>query len=358
MSLNRTILFRADGNSSVGSGHVMRCLSIADSARVMGYHCFFVTADASFTELIKEKKHENCVLHTDYKKLGEELGVFLHMIEDVQPEMLFIDSYYVDAQYLKTIWELCQRMASKLIYVDDILAFAYPVDILVNYNIYGPDKAKVYKELYEDAGMRLPQFLLGTAYAPLRLEFQGLPEREVRREAFNILISTGGSDCEHIGLALANYIISKGEKLKNFTFHFIVGAMNEDVEELKRLALFSQQIKFYFNVPNIQEIMLNSDVAISAAGSTLYELCATQTPTLTYVLADNQVLGAEGFCKHNILKNCGDVRKLGAKRLSRRLIEEAVRLAADYESRSIIAAKMRTVVDGIGAVRIIERVME
>lgn len=266
----------------------------------MGYHCLFVTADANFTELIKEKNHENCILHTDYKQLGEELSSFLHIIEDVQPEMLFIDSYYVDAKYLKTVWELCQRMDSKLIYIDDVLSFAYPVDILVNYNIYGVDKAKDYKGLYEDEGMRLPQFLLGTEYAPLRLEFQGLPVREVRRDAFDILISTGGSDFEHMGVALVNYIISQGERLENFTFHFIVGAMNEDVKELKRLALLSQGIKLYYNVSNIQEIMWNSDVAISAADSTLYELCATQTPTLTYILADNQVLGAEGFCKHNI----------------------------------------------------------
>ena len=100
--------------------------------------------------------------------------------------------------------------------------------------------------------------------------------------------------------------------------------------------------------------MQKCDVAVSAAGSTLYELCATQTPTATYILADNQVLGAEGFERQGILKNIGDVRVKGCENLAEELIRNAVRLCREYEERKSIAELQRTLIDGMGVKRIME----
>lgn len=103
--------------------------------------------------------------------------------------------------------------------------------------------------------------------------------------------------------------------------------------------------------------MQSCDVAVSAAGGTIYELCLTQTPTITYILADNQISGAEGFEKRGILSNAGDIRDVGLKKLAEDILSRAVGLAKDYDRRCKIAGKMRKVVDGQGAMRIAEKIM-
>lgn len=345
-------LFRADGNPAIGAGHVMRCLSIAGAAKEP---CMFVTADSCFSDMIVSKGHQVSVMHTDYLHMEDELTQLSALLWAQQPSALFVDSYYVTASYLSALQEACRHISCKLVYIDDILSFPYPCDILLNYNIYGPDKEQAYKSMYQAAKARLPRFLLGPSYAPLRGEFQNLPERTVRPEARHVLVSTGGSDPEHIARNLAAYAISHPSSLKQLKFHFIIGAMNGDLEQIRQITASSPNIFLHVNVNNMGELMRQSDLAVSAAGSTLYELCATQTPTITYVLADNQTPGAKSFERHGILRCAGDARKLGDK-LPGRLMDEILRLAKDYGARAEIARRQKTVVDGNGARNVVEAV--
>ena len=350
-----TLLFRADGNPKIGSGHIMRCLSIADAARKQGRRCLFVMADGHFARTVEENGHEVLVLHTDYTDMLSESGSMQELIRSSRPAALFMDSYQVSPPYLAALQKACQAENGVLVYIDDIMAFPCPCDILLNYNIYGPDQEPRYRELYRMAGIASPRLLLGTAYAPLRAEFQNLPVRKVRRQAQKILISTGGSDPEHVSLKLAQYIIKEKESFGAFSFHFVIGAMNSDREELKQLAASHPFLILHSNVSYMQPLMSACDVAISAAGSTLYELCATQTPAVTYILADNQIPGAAGFAGRQLLCCAGDIRELGED-LAGLVLREAVNLAGDYERRVQTAERQRAVVDGGGAGRILDRI--
>lgn len=347
------IIFRADGNGNIGSGHIMRCLSIADMARRAGESCTFATAGDEFQEAIKVRGHACVVSHTDYKDMESGLDQLLKMVYAHKPTALFIDSYFVTDKYLRVVMEATCKTLTTLVYIDDVLAFPYRCDILLNYNIYGPDKKEAYRDLYRQAGIREPQFLLGTQYATLREEFQGISPRLVRRNATHVLVSTGGADFWHMGIALMAAICGNKEA-GAYTFHVIVGSMNQDVVEIKKLADGVTNIILHSNVQSMSLLMQSCDAAISAAGSTLYELCATQTPTATYVLADNQVPGAEGFEKHGIMRNFGDVRQLGAKVLAQKLIGAAIDLCKDYERRCLISQRQRAIVDGKGAERIVK----
>ncbi len=351
------IIFRADGNSDIGSGHIMRCLSIAEAGKILGEHCLFVTADEGVYPTIHEHGHENSIFHTDYRNLSSELEQMRELINTVYPSVLFVDSYYVTEFYLNTLWEYCREIGCILVYIDDVCSFAYPCDILINYNIYGPDRKEYYKELYRASGYPEPRFLLGTGYAPLRAEFQGLSERVVKRKAENILISTGGSDPEHISKSIAELIVGPKERFDQFYFHFIIGGLNDDRAEIEKIVNSDTHIFLHTNVKNMSSLMQQADVAVSAAGSTLYELCATQTPTVTYVLADNQALGAEGFCTRNIMHSIGDVRRIGVPELSEKLITSAVDLAQDFDERTRISKIQRSIIDGNGAKRLIMEVM-
>lgn len=208
--------------------------------------------------------------------------------------------------------------------------------------------------MYRTAGRGVPTLLLGASYVPLRNEFQNLPKRIVKEHATDILISTGGSDPEHIAKKMVEYIVKNNRKLAIFYFHFVIGAMNPDKNDIENIIGAIENVTLYSNLKTISGLMQKCDLAISAAGSTLYELCATQTPTITYILADNQILGAEEFARQGIMQYVGDARELKCF-LPEKLMSTMRYLAGEYKERIIISQLQREVVDGRGAYRIIEQ---
>ena len=348
------IVFRADGNSNIGLGHVMRNLSIADAFRQVGETCCFIMAEDVLRGLVEERGYEVRVLGTSNDRMPEEMPLLTPVLEELRPRLVFVDSYFVTEKYLKALHKICSTMGAGLVYLDDVLAFPYACDVLINYNIFASEDA--YKKLYAlCSDGACPRMLLGTSYAPLRAEFQRLPDRNVRKGATDVLISTGGADFEHICVEMVRAVLHHDE-WKKYRFHFVVGAMNEDKPEICELARQAQNVFLHENVRNMSELMQSCDVAISAAGSTMYELCATQTPTITYILADNQIPGAEGFASKGVLQNAGDVRELGVEVLVENVLIQAVELLKNYEERVEISRRMKNVVDGNGAERVAKAV--
>ena len=341
------ILFRADGNSNIGLGHVMRCLSIADAFKNSGKKCLFFTANNELHKTIKERGYKNLILESEYDHMEDELESFEEAIDARDVDIVIVDSYYVTEEYLRELWTFCSNKHITLVYIDDILAFPYQCDVLLNYNIYA--KEADYRILYKNS--TLPTLLIGTQYTPQRAEFQGLPDRKVKEDAKDILISTGGADSEHLGIEIIKAIKSHSD-WDEYRFHLVVGMMNSDKDKIESLSESKANISLYKRVKKMSELMMSCDVAVSAAGSTLYELCSTQTPAITYILADNQILGAEGFESAGVLHCTGDIRGIGASALAENLISDAVTLCYDYSKRQEIAKKMKMVIDGKGAQRI------
>lgn len=342
------ILFRADGNANIGMGHIMRCLSIADAAAEQGTECLFVTADETVTGQIRERGYRCEALGTDYKAMDTELPRMEVLLLHEQPTCVVVDSYYVTSNYLQQL-----KKYAEIAYIDDTASFAYPVDVLLNYNIYGEDVD--YESLYRKAGQLLPKMLLGPTFAPLRKEFRDMQGRVIKKCAADVFVSTGGSDPRHIAFGLAKEIEKR--QISDMRFHFVLGALNQDMMAIGHIAEQCGSIVVHHGVKRMSELMRSCDLAISAAGSTLYELCATQTPTVTYILADNQQPGAEGFARRGILRCAGDWREL-RDGLFEKLLNTAEELANDYAERKRIAETMGSVVDGNGAARVIASLSE
>ena len=341
------IFFRADGNSQIGSGHIMRCLAIAEEARDIGEKSIFITAADDMSAVIKGKSFNNIVLQSDYRNMESE-DIIPLLWEYANPTII-VDSYYVSKPYLEILKRYCEENCGKLVYIDDIKKYAYPCDVLIDYQIHA--QVDEYNTIYE--GEKKPKLLLGTNYVPLRKEFLLSVNRRVKEKADNIIVTTGGSDPEHMAIEL----VKVAKNIKK-TFHFVIGAVNTDCRLIEEEAKHCNNINIHVNATNISELMQNCDVAISAAGSTLYELCATQTPTVTFVSADNQIPIAEGFSTKGIIYNCGDVRDLGANGLAEKLVKEALLLCENYDKRCLCAEEMKTVVDGYGTNRIIKEIFE
>ena len=333
------IFFRTDGNEKIGLGHVMRCLSIAEVCKSKEIEIRFVLSDTKCQEIIENKGFECSVLGTCYNDMESELNSFCELIAHFKPQTIVIDSYYVTYNYLYTI-----REKANTVYIDDVLAFAYPVDVLINYNIFS--SLEDYLELYKSSEC-FPKFLLGTKYVPLRSEFSNCVYKEPSKKVKKILVSTGGSDPEHVGINLLKYIGDNLNLLSTFNFIFVIGSVNKDVSRIKELANNIPNVHIIVDAKNMQEIMNSCDLAVSAAGSTLYELCVTCVPTITYVLADNQLPAAKAFSEQGLMEFIGDIRSI--KNYCELILKAIFDLSNDSFKRKSMCKKSYTQINKIGA---------
>lgn len=350
------VVIRADANSKIGMGHVMRCLSVADVLLKRGEEVLFVTADDTPVPLLTKKGIPCRVLHTDYADMEAELPKLWEVLrEDIS---ILVDSYYVTEKYLAA---LKKRIIT--IYMDDIYAFSYPVDMLINYNIYGEEIG------YEkDSAFANTKLLLGTEYVPLREEFSAgagyvQSRKELSAGAENvtpaadggILITTGGSD----SFNLAGQFLTEAMKyddLKTKEYHVVSGSLNPHIGELQALAQEHGNIHIHCNVTNMAELMAESKVALSAGGSTLYELCAMGVPVIAFSFAENQERLVQIFVKRGIAQYGGNYRTDGNKMIQN-TIAGLEMLLEDGNLRAEYREKARTLVDGKGADRIAEAIL-
>lgn len=341
---NMNVIIRADANQNIGMGHIMRCLSIADAFFKAGHSISFLIADDGASNLIRQRGYEVCLLGSDYRYMDAELNLWPNTDE---VNLIIIDSYHVTASYCNHLKERINRTGGKLVYIDDLATFPYPADTLVNYNAYG--SSIDYHDLYLSSGIPEPRLILGPAYAPLRAMFRDVEKKTQPETVQNVLISTGGADSEHIALSIAR------ARPSNYTYHFLVGALNRDKDEIRELVADQEHIVIHENVSDMKSLIANMDIAVSAAGSTLYEICACGVPLITYILADNQIRGAEAFDKIGLGTNIGDMRI--AADPATEILEAVNELAMDYERRVTAGTRMQEMIDGYGADHLVKEIL-
>ena len=174
-----------------------------------------------------------------------------------------------------------------------------------------------------------------------------------------VLITTGGSDTCHVAFKFLEYIEQKyllpmyGEqqKLGTLEFHVIVGRYNTDQERLNELSKKYPQIILHKNTKCMSEVMKYCDIAITAGGSTMYELCACGVPMITYAFANNQLPGVEGFEKLGVARYCGDIRQ-GELSLWNAIEDAIIEYSKNTQYRLQVVNKMHSLVDGNGAIRL------
>lgn len=324
------IFVRADANEHIGAGHVMRCKSIAEALAERGAEVIFVTADHRGDSLLGG--FPSLCLDSDFRNMNQELPKLEELIRINKPSLILIDSYSVTEKYFDSLHRLVHTA-----YMDDLNAGFWNVDCLINYNIVAP--------LYDYSRYEgtKTQLILEPLYAPLRNEFRAFQPHVIRDKVSDILISAGGADPVMMTEKIIGTICPA---FRDTRFHFVIGSLNPRIEIIKKLS--GRNIILHINERNMSNLMRECDVAVSAAGSTLYELCACGTPTVTYVLADNQIGAAEEFGRLGIMINAGDCRKNDD---ISSVIAESLR-GMNKAVCAEMSAKMQSLVDGKGAGRI------
>lgn len=333
---------RTDANETIALGHLMRCLAIADAVKMLGEDVTFIKADNYESIRIVEAGHAVICLNSDWNDMEGELPTLKTYITDDMISAILVDSYQVTTKYMEELHQLV-----KVFYMDDLANQAYFVDAVINYAF--ADYSKVYEKLYSDYPTKC---LLGSRYVPIRKAFQELKPREIQNKVSDILVTTGGADPYHI-LSLVATRIATNLKYQNTMFHFVIGAFVEEceVDLIIRKAKRQRNIKYYRNISNMEELMQRCDIAISAAGSTIYELCACQTPTVCFAFADNQLPGLAIMRQADVLRAIGDIRYKSTNQIASELVNNMDELQS-VQIRETYAKRMHSVTDGKGAIRL------
>lgn len=338
------VAIRTEGNGRIGMGHIMRCLSLANGFEKSGHIVYFICQDIEGIEKVKEAGFE--VLSFDSEETlqdrneGEQKLVTI--LKEYKIDLLMVDSYDVSYEFFLSI----KPHVGILAYIDDINSFIYPVDIIINGNIGA--EGMIYTKYSENE-----RLLLGVKYNLIREEFCNLPKRVINRNISEIMITTGGSDAYNVSCALLKILITDS-RTANIKFNVIVGKAFKNKVELKFISEKYRNVKLYENVKKMSEIMYKSDLAISSGGSTLYELCACGTPTLAFIIADNQEKVVKNMSNSGYVDNLGRYNELATEKL----INGILKISNNYEYRIDKSEKMQGLVDGRGVSRIINNIEE
>lgn len=361
------IAFRTDASLQIGTGHVMRCLTLADALAARGMDCHFIcrSQKGDLIEFIRSKGYTPHALTT--ATASNDVGLvsnnsatsdFAHshwlgvtqeqdakdsvrILADLQPEWLVVDHYALDA-----CWEsLLATYYRKLMVIDDLGDRNHVCDLLLDQN-YGSTIEK-YQSLVPESCI----ILAGPRYALLRPEFAqwrevSLKRRERYQEIETLLVTMGGVDPDNY----TEQILQQIEKLKLSTLKKIIVVMGATAPHFKAARKKSQTMPvktiIKTNVSNMAEIMANADLAIGASGATSWERCCLGLPTAQIVIAENQIQIAQALAKDRIVLLIEDTHKLPDL-----IIEAALELNALSESSAKIC-------DGDGVGRVSEYLME
>ncbi len=301
---------RADANEKAGMGHIMRMRTLsAELSRLTEVR--FISDNSGFTE--------------------KEAFAFLSSAAPSKSDAVLVDSYLVTNEYLNAL-----RGKVTVFVMDDEILRPLSADGIINYNLYADEAS--YRELYEKAGIPedgMPRLFLGPQYLLLRPEFSEDPVR-IKDAVDSVLLSVGGADPENRTEKILG-VLPEGP-----VYRIVCGALNPHFESLRERYGKSGRFEFYRNVEDMAGLMRRCDMAVSAGGTTLNELCASGLPVVSFALADNQkkpclalekkgaviFAGALHEAEEDVLRKISDsVKKLISDRFLREELSEKAKAA-------------------------------
>lgn len=359
------IIFRVDASLRIGTGHVIRCLTLADALRAEGAQCIFICREhpGNMISQIRQRgfavhalppvtemsvSNENEGSHAIYESwLGVDWVTDAEQskvgVGETAADWLIVDHYALDSRWERTLRPLC----GKLMVIDDLANRQHDCDLLLDQNL--GREAVDYCQLVPENS----QVLVGPHYALLRPEFSALREDSLTRRTTNsqlqhLLISMGGVDKSNAtGKVL--------EAIKDCTLPAdlrITVVMGKHAPWLDRVRLLARQvtqpIEVKVNVSNMAQLMAESDLAIGSAGGTSWERCCLGLPAIVIVLADNQRDGADALEQRGCVKLIDQLADLP------HVLCEMLGESASPHVMSQLSQSSSNITDGNGAARVRE----
>ncbi|WP_208592370.1 UDP-2,4-diacetamido-2,4,6-trideoxy-beta-L-altropyranose hydrolase [Gracilibacillus suaedae] len=312
---------RADASNQIGTGHVMRCLVLAEQLRTHGVEIIFFCYHfpGNLISHIEAKgfpvhvlSHSTTIdnLRANWRKDAEET------IEFIRQNPCF-DYFVVDHYDLDYRWEAAVKaFVDQLMVIDDLANRRHYCDSLLDQNLL-PNKEKRYQQLVPPN----TDLLLGPRYLLLREEFVMTKLHERKRSTIGrILVSFGGSDPTNETYKALKAITQLRDE--RWQIDAVTGTSNQQIKELRHFVEQHENIQLYEQTNRIAELMTEADIAIGAGGTTTWERCYMQLPAITLEVTDNQSkilhhLHTKGFVYH--LGKNREVKPVDIKEALRRL---------------------------------------
>lgn len=334
------LLIRADATTEMGTGHIMRCLALAQAWQMGGNRAFLLSHCES--EDLRQRVEATGVgfipldnAHPD----PADLRTTLTLLRDLQAGWLVIDGYHFDPTYQQMV-----RSAGKRILVIDDTAHLpeYHADILLNQNINAGQLSYMC-----DTETKL---LLGPQYALLRPEFFAWrdQQREISQVTRKVLVTMGGSDPDNATLKVIQAV--QQMDVPGLETRIVVGSANPHLEILNHAVRDSaSNFQLLTDVSDMPEKMAWAEVAVSAGGSTCWELAFMGVPAVVLVLGENQRANAEALDKGGVALNMGWHGQIVPSQISQAIMQ----LLASGEVRSAMTHRGQELVDGYGIERVL-----
>lgn len=299
MSQPPKVYFRADGNSEIGLGHVIRSLALADMLK-NDFACHFVIRMP--LEILKNQiliACESIIELPNADNVNEEVDFLIenHLTGE---EIVVLDGYHFGESYQKDI----RKKGSKLVCIDDIQHTHFSADAVINH-APGLDLQVFSKETYTN-------LFLGTEYALLRPAFlKAAVVKRIPTEIETIFICFGGADFNNLSLKVLQ--LFSAFKNRKYNINMVLGGANKFKQQIKNFAetIKESTINLYENLSAEQmvEVMQKSDVAIVPASSIMYEVLAVKMPIIGGYYVDNQVNIYHGFNEKELIIGVGDLNE-------------------------------------------------
>ncbi|WNS75210.1 UDP-2,4-diacetamido-2,4,6-trideoxy-beta-L-altropyranose hydrolase [Bacillus sp. DTU_2020_1000418_1_SI_GHA_SEK_038] len=286
------VVIRTDASLEIGTGHVMRCVTLAKQLEREGANITFVCRNFPGNSILFIQnlgfRVYTLVSHEDQSNWKWTRENWKHDVEEtkqilkklsVKTDLLIVDHYGLDAK-----WERELRSDVKHIMVIDDLADRYhDCDILLDQNYY-LEMQNRYKGLVPDSCIQL----LGPNHVLLRDEFLSIDPQKIKRDGDinNILVFFGGTDPTRETMKTLHAI--QDLKRPDIEFNVIVGSANPQKEVIKKICDKMSNVIFHCQISNMAELMVDADLAIGAGGSTTWERCYLKLPSITVTVAENQ----------------------------------------------------------------------
>jgi UDP-2,4-diacetamido-2,4,6-trideoxy-beta-L-altropyranose hydrolase len=355
------VVFRCDASLQIGTGHVMRCLTLADALSEQGAECHFICREhrGHLLDVIQQRGHQTYSLPVEsgsqyQEKKESELAhaewlgstqqqdadLCSTLLQVLQTDWLIVDHYALDVHWEKRLRSYCK----KLMVIDDLADRQHDCDILLD-QTFGRDPQN-----YVQWVPRNCKLLCGANYALLRPEFSQWREYSIKRrekgQLEHLLINLGGVDKDNVTTKILKGL--EDSALPDYCkITVVMGSTAPCVDVVREQAiLMPWPTEVKTGVSNMAELMAKSDLAIGAAGSTSWERCCLGLPTIMVVLADNQSVIAKAL-----------ERAEAASLLDLTSLETQPLAFKQYLSSRILekmSTSARAVSDGLGALRVIK----
>jgi len=324
------VFILTEGGKNIGFGHITRCLSLSQAFEEKEIIPeLILNSDDNIEYLLKGIKYQKLNWIKKRDKLFE-------LIKGT--DIAIIDSYLADSSFYVQISNLVKIP----VYIDDNKRLDYPDGIVVNGNIH-VEKLNYPKK----DGIT---YLLGTKYTPLRKEFWEVPQKKIKEKVESIMIAFGGDDAKNM---TPKILVFLNDKYPNLIKNVIIGRSFQNIDEIKKYMNKNTNLIYYPDAEKMKEIMLESDIAISAGGQTLYELARIGVPTIGICIAENQLGSIWEWEKIGFLGNAGWYNEDN-------IIARVDRLLKHLENIKLRETKYKIgkkFVDGKGSLKIINRII-